>query len=1091
MRILAAAWLVLFVIPACAAAAQEPVVEPAPPAAAEPVPEEKKPEKKLNSGALAALAFRSIGPALMSGRIADIAIHPERPNTWFVAAGSGGVWKTENAGTTWRPIFDGQASYSIGCVTLDPRAPETLWVGTGEAVGGRHVGFGDGVHRSRDGGGSFENLGLKSSEHIAKIVVDPRHSAVVWVAAQGPLWSPGGERGLYKTSDGGVTWLCVLAAGPYTGATDVLLDPRDPDIVYAALHQRHRTVWALINGGPESAIHKSEDGGATWRKLGGGLPDEDLGKIGLAMSPQDPDVLYATIELAGRSGGFWRSANGGATWEKKSDYASGGTGPHYYQELWADPHRFDAVYQANVTLGRTDDGGADWDGVGNDVKHVDNHAVAFHPQDPDFLLVGCDGGLYLSHDRGKTFHYFANLPLTQFYKVDVDYDWPEWHVVGGTQDNATQYGPARTLNGNGIRNSDWRVLIGGDGHDCAIEPANPDLIYCESQEGYIQRFDRRAGVAVDVRPQPGPGEGNFRFNWDSPILISPHAPARVWFASNRLFRSDDRGESWTAVSPDLTRAENRLTLDVMGRTWSVDALWDLDAMSQYASVTAISESPVTAGLIYAGTDDGLIQVTEDGGRTWRQAAEPPGLTGRMFLNDVEADRFDADTVYAAGDRHKEGDFTPYLFRSADRGRTWTSITGDLPARHLVWRVIQDHVEPRILFAGTEFGVWCTLDGGAAWLELSGGLPTIPVRDLEIQRRENALVAATFGRGFYVLDDYSPLRALSEERFAGEEFFLCEAPSALRFVEGDLLGGRHGAQGDGHFSADNPPYGATLTYWLRDEWKTREAERKEAEKKAAGAGEGVPFPGWEALAAEEREEDPALIFEVRTPQGEIVKRFTGATGAGLHRATWDLRWAGLEGADGPPAVPGEYLVQAYRRSGGVSAPHGAPVTVEVVGWGDGALPAAAPEATLAFQQGLTGLQREIAALLAEFDDALARVSATGNRVREGRAADLALADAATRLGDALRDARDRVTGNRVKTRRGHEGEPSIQGRLGSALYGTFGHAHGPTLTHRRQFEIARDEFAALQPGLRALLDDEVAAFRARAEAAGLIWVTAGR
>ncbi|MEO1716918.1 MAG: glycosyl hydrolase, partial [Planctomycetota bacterium] len=405
----------------------------------------------MNSATFKGLALRSIGPALMSGRVADLAVHPDDQSTWYVAVGSGNLWKTTNAGTTWNPVFDDQGSYSIGCVTLDPNTPETVWVGTGEDVSGRHVGYGDGVYRSRDGGKSWENLGLKDSEHIGMIVVDPRDSDTVYVAAEGPLWCSGGDRGLYKTTDGGANWKLILSAGEYTGVNELHLDPRDPDVMYAITHQRFRNVAALINGGPESGIHKSTDGGETWRELTNGIPAEDKGKIGLAVSPINPDIVYTTIELAHREGGFYRSADGGESWTKGADYISGGTGPHYYQELYACPHQLDRVYQMDVRLHVTEDGGESFRSIGSPHKHVDNHAMAFDPNDPDYLLVGCDGGLYQSWDLGKTWKYTANLPITQFYKVAVDYDEPFYNVVGGTQDNATQHGPSRTDNIHGIQ----------------------------------------------------------------------------------------------------------------------------------------------------------------------------------------------------------------------------------------------------------------------------------------------------------------------------------------------------------------------------------------------------------------------------------------------------------------------------------------------------------------------------------------------------------------------------------------------------------------------------------------------------------------
>ncbi|MBM3967097.1 MAG: glycosyl hydrolase, partial [Planctomycetes bacterium] len=400
--------------------------------------------ERVDSGLVNALKFRSIGPAFMAGRIADIAVDPKAPNTWYVAVGSGNLWKTTNAGTTFSPIFDDKPAYSIGCVTIDPQLSDTIWVGSGENVGGRHVGFGDGVYRSKDGGRSFEHVGLKQSDHISKIAIDPRNSNVVFVASQGPLWSSGGERGLFKSSDGGNTWKNVLSKGPYTGVTDVVIDTKDPDIMFAATHQRHRTVWALLNTGPESAVYKSTDGGETWRELNQGLPGGDKGKIALGISPQQSNVVYASIELPNRKGGFYRSENYGESFEKQSDFISGGTGPHYYQEIYLDPHRFDVIYHANDTLVRSLDGGRTFRPIEGRTKHVDNHAVVFHPTDPNYLLVGCDGGVYQSNDSGKSYRFFPNLPVTQFYKVDVDYDIPFYHVVGGTQDNFTQYGPTAT-----------------------------------------------------------------------------------------------------------------------------------------------------------------------------------------------------------------------------------------------------------------------------------------------------------------------------------------------------------------------------------------------------------------------------------------------------------------------------------------------------------------------------------------------------------------------------------------------------------------------------------------------------------------------
>ncbi|MFV1968702.1 MAG: hypothetical protein ACC628_25050, partial [Pirellulaceae bacterium] len=892
----------------------------------------------LKASDVSGLKLRSIGPALMSGRIADLAIDPVRPNTWYLAAGSGNLWKTENAGTTWKPIFDNYASYSIGCVTIDPNDRHTLWVGTGENVSGRHVGYGDGVYLSRDGGKSFKNTGLKKSEHLSKILVDPRDSNTVYVAAQGPLWSSGGERGLYKTTDGGKSWSAVLTKGPWTGVTDIAMDPRDPDVLYAATHQRHRTVAALINGGPESGIFKSTDAGAHWTELTNGLPTADKGKMSIAVSPQRPDVLYATIELAGRQGGIWRSEDAGASWTKMSDYASGGTGPHYYQEIYVDPHRFDVFYHANVRLGRTVDGGKTFETVESPHKHVDNHAVSFHPTDPNFLLVGCDGGLYRSWDRGKTFQFTGNLPLTQFYKLDVDYDQPFYHVVGGTQDNNTQYGPTRTENNIGIRNSDWRITIGGDGHDCAIDPEDPNTIYCESQQGHLWRFDRRTGEAVDIRPQPEADEEALRYNWDSPIYISPHSHTRLYFGSKKLHRSDDRGDSWSTISPDLSRDRDRLTLPVMGRVWSIDATYDFFAMSQYGNITSITESPTQEGLIYVGTDDGLIQITEDDGKTWRKVDRVYGVPEYAFVNDIKADLHEVDTVYAVFDNHKVGDFKPYVVRSTDRGRTWKSISSNLPDRHIVWRIIQDHQVKELLFVGTESGIFFSRDAGQHWAKLSGA-PTIPFRDLEIQRREDDLVGATFGRGFYVLDDYAPLRRIDEPFLKQTDFEIFPVRKALLYIQNKPLGSSRGTQGDSFFAAANPPFGAVFTYYLKKSLETRKSRRQAKEKKVKQARGDNVYPGWNELKNEEREEGPILLFTIKNKAGDVMTRITGPAKSVLHRISWNLRYSGFSGSsgNGPLVAPGQYVVSAAKRIDELETAIGNAQTFVVESLGESTIP----------------------------------------------------------------------------------------------------------------------------------------------------------
>ena len=1051
------------------------------------------------------LKLRAIGPALMSGRIADIAIDPADSSTWYVAVGSGGVWKTVNAGTTWTPLFDEQASYSIGCVTIDPTNPHVIWVGTGENVGGRHVGFGDGVYRSRDAGASWENLGLKDSQHISKIVVHPEKPDVVWVAAQGPLWSKGGDRGLFKTTDGGKTWAKILGAGEWTGVTDVALDPRNPDVLYAATWQRHRTVAAYMGGGPESGLHRSQDGGTTWEKLKKGLPEGSLGKIGLAISPQDPDVLYAAIETNRRKGAVYRSTDRGSSWEKRSETVSGATGPHYYQELYASPHAEGRIYLVDVRMQVSDDGGKTFRRMEEKDKHSDNHSLAFRKDDPDYLLVGTDGGIYESFDLAKTWRFVANLPVTQFYKVAVDDAEPFYTVYGGTQDNSTQGGPSRTDSASGITNGDWFITLFADGHQPATEPGNPSVMYSEWQQGNLVRVDRTTGERVYVQPQPEPGDPPDRFNWDAPILVSPHSPKRLYYASQRVWRSDDRGDRWRAVSGDLTRNQDRMTLPFMGRQWSWDSPWDRVAMSSYNTITSLAESPRAEGLLYAGTDDGLIQVSEDGGTSWRkvEAASLPGVPPSAFVNDVKADLFDASTVYVALDDHKSGDFRPFLLKSTDRGRTWRSIAGDLPDRHLVWRVVQDHVKPDLLFAGTEFGIFFTTNGGGRWTKLGGGVPTIAFRDLAIQRRENDLVGASFGRGFYVLDDYSALREATGEALA-KEAALFPVRKAWWYVEREPLGesGR-ASQGASFFIAPNPPFGAVFTYHLADELRGRAKQRQEKEKPLVEAGKDAPYPGWAEVEAERRETAPVVVLTVKDAAGAVVRRVEGKAEKGFHRVAWDLRLPPVDpiGAPAPPdeegegpqgvlVAPGTYTVSLAKRLDGATTELAGPVPFEVARLRPGALPGADPKETATFLARVAEVSRATGAATQAVSQALKRVETLGTALGRTRSAPGGLDAELHAIRQELHALDEALVGNRARASVEDDGVATITRRVQVAQMGTAWSTYGPTPTHRRSLEIGEKELAAVRERLNAILEQRLPAFEKKLEQAGAPW-TPGR
>lgn len=895
---------------------------------------------QFDSNTFKPMALRHIGPAYMSGRIADIAVDQNNPSTWYTAVGSGGVWKTVNAGTTWTPIFDEQAVYSTGDVTIDPSNSNIIWVGTGENNGGRHISFGDGVYKSLDGGQTWQNMGLTKSERISDIIIHPQDSNTVWVSAQGPLWTSGGERGLYKTTDGGESWKLVLEPeDEWTGVTSLLIDPRNPNKLYAATWSRQRTVAAYVGTGPGSGIHTSDDGGETWTKLKTGLPEGNMGKIGLAISPMNPDVVYAAIEVDNRKGGLYRSADRGASWSKMSDEVGGGTGPHYYQEIFADQHQFDRIYMASNYSKVSNDGGKTWTPINTKRKHVDDHAFAFHPTDPDFVLIGSDGGIYMSHDRMENWRFIANLPLTQFYKVAPDDAEPFYTVYGGAQDNSTQGGPSRTMRKDGIKNKDWYLTLGADGHQPAVEPGNPNIMYSQWQQGNLARHDVKTREIVYIKPQPRPGEPAERFNWDAPINVSTHDPKRIYSASQRVWRSDDRGDSWTPISGDLTKNGNRMHMPMMGRTWSVESGFDLYAMSNYHTIANFSESPVDENILWVGTDDGLIQVTTDGGKNWRKIdlKKVRGVPATAYVNDIRADLFDPNTVYVALDNHKYGDFKPYLIKSTNLGKKWTSLAESLPDNHLVWRIVQDHVNKDLMFIGTEFGIFFTVNGGKKWVELEGGMPTISTRDVKIQRRENDLVAGTFGRGIYILDDYGPLRELTEKSL--EQDALLFAPSRpVKWFKQD--GFDANTDGDDRFVAENPAHGATLTYFLKDSLLTAKQKRQAAEKKLLEDEEYPKYPAWEAIEQELQEAEPAVYLEIRDAAGEFVNRVAGATSKGLHRVTWDMMYAktsaiiGEEDSGWSPfgtglmAAPGKYTATLNQRVGGKITQLAGPVEFEL-------------------------------------------------------------------------------------------------------------------------------------------------------------------
>ena len=747
------------------------------------------------------LRARNIGPAVMSGRVSDIEALVSDPKVLYVGSAGGGVWQSIDAGASFRPIFD-EHTMSIGNIAVDQNHPDTIWVGTGEPWVRNSVSVGTGVFLSTNGGKTWKNKGLLDSEHISKVIADPT-PGTVFVAAQGHLWGSNDERGIYKSTDLGETWERVLYVDEKTGAADLAQDPQNPSVLYAAMWEHQRYPDFFNSGGPGSGLYKSTDGGATWENISENIgATSPLGRMAIAIAPSDPNVLYLSVECSKKEEkGLYRSNDAGKTWEQVSTDFGTTVRPFYFSRMVVDPVNADKVYKCGLNLIVSEDGGRSFRTVGSGV-HSDVHAVWVNPGNPEMVYIGTDGGAYRSLDGGRMFEMFMNLPISQFYQISVDDDKP-FNVYGGLQDNGSWYGPSSSP--GGIENKDWELSYWGDGFYSFRHPTDKNIIYSESQGGNLARYNKADGQAKAIQPLPGADEPEYRFNWNAPVHISPNNPERLYFAAQFVFKTEDRGDSWDVISPDLTTNDPERQRQKESGGLSIDN----STAENNATIYTLGESPVQEKILWAGTDDGNLQVTADGGKTWTNVAPNiPGLPAGLWCTQVEPGHHDANTCYVTFDGHRSNDKAPYVYKTTDLGKTWTSIVTDAIEGYAL-SIREDLVAPNLLFLGTEFGLYVSLDSGTSWKRFDNNLPKVGIRAMAIHPRDHALVMGTHGRGVYIIDNIQPLREINAEVAGKELHFFDQGPTYLRLArQGTPFGGA------GSFVGQNPSDAASITYFMK-------------------------------------------------------------------------------------------------------------------------------------------------------------------------------------------------------------------------------------------------------------------------------------
>ncbi len=839
------------------------------------------------------LDFREIGPAVMGGRIDDFAVVESNPDVFYVGSASGGVLKTTNGGNTWQPVFDDEVTSSIGDVTVAPGDPSVVWVGTGESNNRQSGSWGNGVYKSTDAGATWTHMGLDKTMHIGRIVISPADSNVVYVAAAGDLWGPSADRGVFKTTDGGKTWSKVLFINDDTGVNDIAMDPQSPGTLIAAAYQRRRTVFGFAGSGPGSALYKTTDGGATWKKLEKGLPwdpeakpargrrgdngedpkaeREQVGRIGVNFYRRDPNVVYALIEAA--NGGIFRSDDHGESWTKMSDTDPRGS---YYSQVVIDPNNDQRIWVLGASMYTSDDGGRTFKTNVVQRIHGDYHAMWIDPANSNHMITGSDGGIYSSHDRGRSWDYLNNFPLGQFYEIGLDMQRP-YRICGGLQDNNVWCGPSATFDQKGITNSDWFTIGGGDGFYAQIDPNDPNTVYTESQDGNLLRRNLVTHESRFIRPVAPEGE-RYRFQWNTPIVVSAFDSHTIYYGGNYLFKSTNRGDDWTRLGPDLTNNEDRDKLPIMGRVTDKYTMSRFDGVEDWPAITTVSESPLNRELLYAGTDDGNLQVTRDGGKSWKNvAANVTGVPKGTYVSRVVASRFHEGTAYATFDGHRSNDFNVYVYVTNDYGATWKAMKNGLPDDMGTVHVIREHFRnPKLLFLGTEHGLFISTDAGSKWMRIKSNLPTVPVDDIAIHPRDNDMVLATHGRSLWILDDITPLEQMTEVT-PTEDLHLFDMRTSTEW----RVANRTGVTGHQVFYGPNPPNGAIVTYFLKN-----------------------------------KPERGKVKIAISDSKGKVIRTMDGTDDAGFNRVTWDFR---TDSITKPARKPETEAAAARSTQGGTLTP----------------------------------------------------------------------------------------------------------------------------------------------------------------------------